>query len=212
MNETLGTLTVAWLALTAAAISPGPNMVAVASRGMGAGAVSAISVALGIALGGFIWALMISAGLGAIFQEFPLLLNGLGILGGGYLFWLGVKGWRSAFMSSSRQITHSRQSGILKDIRHGLMVTATNPKVVLLWMSLSTFVGNAITSLSTLFLFSTISSLILFLIYGGYGVLFSLGGVRGLYIKFQRASDAAFGTIFCALGIAMILRSLSIVF
>nr|WP_321981367.1 hypothetical protein [uncultured Cohaesibacter sp.] len=38
----------AWIALATAAISPGPNLVAVASRGLGSGRNAALAVAIGM--------------------------------------------------------------------------------------------------------------------------------------------------------------------
>jgi len=93
------------------------------------------------------------------------------------------------------------------DFLHGLTVTSTNPKVALLWASLSTFVGPAITQWSYLILFTTGSAVIIFAIYGTYGWLFSTGHARGLYRRFPRASEAVFGTLFGGLGVFMMSRS-----
>lgn len=92
MNEVMFTIFAAWAALAAAAISPGPNMVAVASRGFGSGRGSALLVAFGIALGGFGWAMLTALGFGVLFEKFPVLLRFLGVVGGLYLGWLGYKG------------------------------------------------------------------------------------------------------------------------
>ena len=208
MNDVFVTIFAAWAALAAAAISPGPNMVAVASRGLGSGRQSALMVAFGIALGGFGWAILTALGFGVLFDTFPILLTILGLIGGGYLSWLGYKGWRSAITGSSSDIAATKGAGFWRDARYGLIVTATNPKVALLWGSLSTFVGGKTTSLTLLLMFAGVSSVILFVIYGGYGLLFSVGGVRRLYERFQRISAAAFGTIFGAIGIGMILRAI----
>ena len=207
MNEAIFTIFAAWAALTAAAISPGPNMVAVASRGLGSGRGAALLVAFGIALGGFGWAMLTALGFGTLFETFPVLLRVLGVVGGLYLGWLGYKGWRAAVTGAPGEITPQKGEGTWRDVRYGLVVTATNPKVALLWASLSTFVGGQTTSLSLLILFACGSSLILFAIYGGYGLLFSVGGIRQLYVRFQKASEAVFGTIFGMIGIGMILRS-----
>jgi len=93
------------------------------------------------------------------------------------------------------------------DFLHGLTVTSTNPKVALLWASLSTFVGPAITQWSYLILFVTGSGIIIFVIYGAYGWLFSTGHARVLYRRFQGASEAVFGTLFGGLGVLMMNRS-----
>ncbi len=206
MDEIIPVIFAAWAALSAAAISPGPNMVAVASRGLGSGYKSALTVALGISLGGFIWASLTSIGLGTVFQRSPILLQILGITGGCYLTWLGFKGWRSALTSVPSDIAPSNGGSFWYDFRYGLIVTATNPKVALLWASLSTFVTAKTTSLYFLFIFASVSSIILFIIYGGYGIIFSIGQIRKLYVRFQNISDATFGTIFSIIGLSMIFR------
>lgn len=207
MNEAIITIVAAWAALAAAAISPGPNMVAVASRGLGSGRGSALLVAFGIALGGFGWAMLTALGFGTLFETFPVLLSVLGVVGGLYLGWLGYKGWRAAVTGAPGEITPQKGEGTWQDVWYGFVVTATNPKVALLWASLSTFVGGQTTSLSLLIFFASGSSVILFTIYGGYGLLFSVGGIRQLYARFQKTSEAVFGTIFCMIGIGMIVRS-----
>lgn len=208
MEQTLSTFFVAWSALAAAAISPGPNMVAVASRGLGAGQASALTVAIGIAFGGFFGAVLTSVGLGIVFETVPLLPRLMGVIGGAYLLWLGFNGWRSVLRGTPSDIAAASGRGFWRDAQFGLMVTATNPKVALLWISLSTFVSAVNASFGMLLVFASVSSLVLFVIYGGYGLVFSLGGVRRLYAQYQKLSDALFGNVFTMLGIGMILRAL----
>lgn len=93
-------LLAAWLALASAAISPGPNLVAVASRALGSGRQSALTVAAGLAAGAFFWSFLTAVGLGTLFSAYPALLLILGVVGGTYLVWLGFKGWRAAFIGT----------------------------------------------------------------------------------------------------------------
>lgn len=198
----------AWVALATAAISPGPNLVAVASRGLGSGRNSALIVASGLACGAFLWSFITAYGLGTLFESYPVLLRIIGLLGGAYLLWLGFKGWRAALTGKGGQIVPVKGRGVRHDFLHGLTVTATNPKVALLWASLSTFVGPAITDWPLLLMFTTGSAFIIFVIYGTYGWLFSTGHARGLYLRFQTASEAIFGTLFGGLGLYMMHRAL----
>ncbi|MEM1078837.1 MAG: LysE family translocator [Pseudomonadota bacterium] len=198
----------AWIALATAAISPGPNLVAVASRGLGSGRRSALIVAAGLACGAFLWSFLTAVGFGALFQTFPSLLRVLGVLGGGYLLWLGIKGWRAALTGKGGQIAPVAGRGVTRDFLHGLAVTATNPKVALLWASLSTFVGPVLEDRWALLVFTLGSAVIVFAIYGTYGWLFSTGRMRRIYRRFQSASEAAFGTLFGGLGAFMVHRAL----
>ena len=205
--EALPTLLAAWGAFCAAAISPGPNMVAVASRALGSGRASGLATAAGIAVGAFGWALLCALGLGAVFEAAPAMLRVLGLLGGGYLAWLGFKGWRAALTGQGGEIAPRPGRGLRADMLHGLVVTATNPKVALLWASLATFVASATTTWPALLLFAGVSSLLGMAIYGGYALAFSVGGVRRLYARWARAAEAVFGTAFGLLGAAMIVRA-----
>jgi len=207
MTASIPLILAAWLALATAAISPGPNLVAVASRGLGSGRKSALTVAAGLGVGAFIWSFLTAVGLGSLFAAYPALLRILGVLGGGYLVWLGFKGWRAAITGKCGQITAVEGRGFLSDFLHGLTVTATNPKVILLWASLSTFVGPEITTRPRLLFFTLGSAMIIFLIYGAYGLLFSTGGARGIYQRFQRVAEAVFGSMFGLLGLFMIFRA-----
>jgi len=199
----------AWVALAAAAIAPGPNLIAVASRGLGSGRNSALIVAAGLASGAFLWSFLTAVGLGTLFTAYPVLLRIMGLFGGAYLLWLGFKGWRAALTGKGGQIAPVAGRGVRRDFLHGLTVTSTNPKVALLWASLSTFVGPTITDWPLLLLFTTGSGVIIFAIYGTYGWLFSTGSARDLYQRFQKASEAVFGTLFAALGFFMMNRPCS---
>jgi len=131
----------AWLALATAAISPGPNLVAVASRGLGSGRNSALIVAGGLACGAFLWSFLTAVGLGSLFGTYPQLLKILGLFGGAYLLWLGIKGWRAALTGKGGQIEPKSGQGPIGDFLHGLTVTSTNPKVALLGRSRSRGTG-----------------------------------------------------------------------
>lgn len=198
----------AWIALATAAISPGPNLVAVASRGLGAGRNSALVVAAGLSCGALLWSSVTAVGLGSLFEAVPVLLRIMGVLGGAYLLWLGAKGWRAALTGQDGQIVPVAGRGMRRDFFHGLTVTSTNPKVALLWASLSSFVGPAIIDWSQVVLFATGSAAIIFVIYGTYGWLFSTGRARGIYQRYRKASEASFGTLFAALGVIMMIRAL----
>lgn len=207
MTDALPTLFAAWVAFGAAAISPGSNMVAVASRALGSGRASAFATACGIALGAFGWAMLCALGLGALFDAAPTLLRILGLLGGAYLAWLGFKGLRAALTGQGGEIAPRPGRGLRADLLHGLVVTATNPKVALLWASLATFVAGATTTWATLVLFAAVSALLALMIYGAYAFVFSVGGVRRLYERSTRAAEGLFGTAFGLLGVAMIVRA-----
>ena len=200
----LTTISLGWLAFAAAALSPGPNLVAVASRSLGAGRAAGQRVALGIALGAFLWALASAAGVDALFERVPGALRALELAGGAYLCWLGFKGLRSAWRGGTGTVAAVASGGAAADVAHGLAVTLTNPKVALVWIALAAFVAPAIGSPAALLLFATGTAIIGYAIYGGYGWLFSARGARALHARFARAADATFGALFASLGLSLV--------
>jgi len=123
MQGDSGLFVLGWLAFSAAALSPGPNMVAVAARSLGAGRAAGQRVAGGIALGAFVWAILCAAGLGHLMSRFPEALTVLSWIGGGYLCWLGFKGLRSAWRGGEGVIGRTGSRGAATDVAHGLAVT-----------------------------------------------------------------------------------------
>ena len=203
-SSALTTIALGWLAFAAAALSPGPNLAAVASRSLGAGRAAGQRVALGIAAGAFLWALASAAGVGALFERVPGALRALELAGGAYLGWLGFRGLRSAWRGGAGTVAPVRSRGAAADVAHGLAVTLTNPKVALVWIALAAFVAPAIGSPAALLLFAAGAAALAWAIYGGYGWLFSARGARALHARFARAADAAFGTLFAALGLSLV--------
>ena len=204
-TSALTTVALGWLAFATAAISPGPNLVAVASRSLGAGRASGQRVALGIAAGALLWAFLSAAGTGVLFERYPGALRALGLIGGTYLCWLGFKGLRSAWRGGGGVVAAAESRGAVADVGYGLAVTLSNPKVAFVWASLATFVAPATAgSPATLALFAIGTAALAYAIYGGYGWLFSARGARALHARFARAADAAFGTLFTALGASLV--------
>lgn len=201
------TFVLGWTAFAAAALSPGPNLVAVAGRSLGAGRAAGQRVAAGIAMGALLWAVLTLAGLGQLMTRFPGALRALGLIGGAYLCWLGFKGLRSAWRGGQGSIGASSSRGPVTDVVHGLAVTLSNPKAALMWLALGTLMGPAIDSVAALLLFGFGTSALAYGIYGGYGLLFSMPGVRSVYTAFTRTVDAVFGTVFSALGLSLMWRS-----
>lgn len=194
----------AWIAFGLAALSPGPNMVAVASTALGAGRTASLAVASGIALGAFFWALSMSYGMAALFEAYPQSLRVLGVLGGLYLLYLGWKSLRSALRSRGGDIAASGDIGGARAFLKGLAVTATNPKVALFWASIATYVTSVTTSDLLLVLFAVAIAVEALLIYGGYGLVFSSEHPRRFYGRSRVVVDGGFGLVFAFLGLAVL--------
>jgi len=202
-NVYMGLMT-ALLGFALAALSPGQNMVTVASTGLGAGRRPALLVASGIATGAFLWSLGMSYGLARLFENYPWTLTALSIVGGLYLLFLAYKGIRAAVKGGSAMISPGRQVDGFQAWLRGLAVTASNPKVALFWASIATFVTSFTTTNAVLVSFAVAVAVTAMLIYGGYAFLFSSAHSRRIYDRFQSAFEAGFGLVFGALGVMLL--------
>lgn len=193
----------AWLGFFLAAAAPGPNMIAVAATSLGAGRGPGLIVTCGIATGGFVWALLSSFGLAAVLEAFPWAIRALGLLGGGYLLFLGLKALKGAWKGGQQSIRAQHERGFWRLYSKGLLVVATNPKAALFWLSISSLVNTATPSPALLLLFAAGASALALAIYGTYALLFSLPGVRAFYAGVSRPLEALFGGLFSLIGVRL---------
>jgi threonine efflux protein len=122
-----------------ALVSPGPNNLIVMQTAMSRNRRSSISTALGIATCSIIWSGTALVGLNVVFAHFAWIYGGLKLLGGVYLFYLGVKMWRTADqpvvppLTSNANIHTNWQA-----YRLGALTTLTNPKAAIFFGSVFT--------------------------------------------------------------------------
>ena len=201
----LQSFVIAVLSVAAAQASPGPNMFAVAETALGRGRRAALLVVSGIASGTLVWAAMVSLGLGAIFASLPVLLTVLKFIGGFYLCYMGFRGLRAAIRGGEAALSAEMRplSGIAA-WRRGFFVVMTNPKALLMWMALATFLFGTGLGPIQVFAFGPIVAISATLIYGFYGVMFSTGLASRGYARFWRWIETAFGFAFGGLGAALI--------
>lgn len=186
--------------------SPGPNILAVIGTSMAAGRREGMALALGVALGSFLWAVLSLVGLTAVLTVYAQALTALKIAGGLYLLWLAYKAFRSAASRhdlDARAIAGSHRSLWGYGFR-GLAIQMTNPKAALTWIAIISLgtqdqapisVGVAIV-LGTFFL-STVLHL-------AYALLFSTQRMVRLYGRARRGIQAGLGVVFGFAGLRLL--------
>jgi len=197
----LETYLVSLLGVMAAQASPGPNLMAVASTGIGQGRRSALFVTLGISSGMLIWAVAVAFGLGSLFTTYPLSLVALKLIGGSYLIWLASGALKSVYTNNPTIITSD--NAVETDLvswRRGLFVVLTNPKAALMWTAVGIFLFGAGLDTWQVALFGPVGATSGFIIYGTYSVLFSTGSAMNFYKRFSRWFEALFCASFALLG------------
>lgn len=194
------------LGVVAAQASPGPNMFAVIETALGRGRRAALLVVAGIASGTLVWSALVSLGLGAVFAAVPALLTALKFIGGAYLCYMGFRGLRAVIRGTEAALrAETRPLSDLAAWRRGFFVVMTNPKALLMWMAIATFLFGAGLGAAQVLAFGPLVALSATLIYGFYGVMFSTGLAGRGYARFWRWIEAAFGIAFGALGATLII-------
>lgn len=123
-----------WLAFVLASsvmlMIPGPTIILVITQSITYGKKSVLPLALGVLLGDFVAMTASLLGLGVLMATSATLFGIFKWLGAGYLFYLGIKMWRSKLSSSDndKQVAiHTDPKALFKQ---SLIVTALNPKSI----------------------------------------------------------------------------------
>lgn len=155
------------LAVVPILIAPGPDLAYMVAVGLGGGRRAALSAIVGICSGMGIYAVVVIAGMGTIVASSPLALTLIKMFGAGYLLWLGIGALRSARTAAGNQRTLVVGRWYLR----GLLVSITNPKLLLFFIALlPQFIGEAASPTLQLALLSVIDILIEFVLYGTVGL------------------------------------------
>jgi len=118
------------------AMTPGPSFILVAQTAMSRSRSEAICISIGLGLGASIFAFIASMGLIALFNAVPELYLAFKVLGGLYLFYLGVKMWRSSKSKvDSADAELANKPSHFKAVVLGLATQLSNPKTAIVFSS-----------------------------------------------------------------------------
>ena len=136
-----------WFALLAicclGAMSPGPSLAMVVRHTLASGRLHGIVCAWAHAMGIGFYALVTLLGLAALLQSAPMVFNGIAVIGGLYLIWLGIQALR-ATAGADKKYQAGQQTSLLKAAADGLAISLFNPKILLFFIALfSQFVLSA---------------------------------------------------------------------
>ncbi|MBL4726705.1 MAG: LysE family transporter [Rhizobiaceae bacterium] len=196
----------AYSAFLLAIASPGPNILALIGTSMGVGRSSGVALALGVATGSFLWAMLTVIGLSALLSTYAFALYAIKIFGGLYLLWLGYKSFKSAALKhdiEGVELSGGRRS-LFGYAKRGFIIQMTNPKAALAWIAIISlglqhdapmWVGIVIV------LGTFIMSIIVHVL---YAVAFSTSAMVRIYSKARRYIQASLGAFFTFVGIKLL--------
>lgn len=118
----------------ALAITPGPDMLLIASRTVAQGRAAGFAALAGAMLGCFCQAMAAGLGLSRLFVIVPMAFDIVRLAGAAYLLWLAWKTLRAQPMSGEQRV--SGRDSLWAVARQGLLTNLLNPKVALFMLAL----------------------------------------------------------------------------
>lgn len=189
------------------AITPGPDMIYIATRSIAQGRSAGIVSALGVHTGVFVHTFAAALGLSALIAASALAFSIVKYAGAAYLIYLGVRTLLSN--PETLEVTSNERSKLGEIFRQGLITNVLNPEVVLFFLAfLPQFVdpaaGNATTQIFLLGLVMVVVTLPVDI------AVALLGGKLGVWLRarrsVQRASKWVTGLVYIGLGVGTALH------
>ena len=188
-----------------AAISPGPAVLMSARTGVTEGMRTGAFLAMGIGVGGVIWAAAALFGLALVFEAAPALLWALKFLGAAYLIYLAWAMWAHADSALDMDDAGPLPRSAGSAFRLGLWTQLANPKPAVLFSAI--FIGTVppgtspwviVALLTVVFLNETVWNIIV-------ARIFSFDRTKRGYISLKSLIDRVFGAVLALLGIKIAL-------
>lgn len=194
------------VAIALGAISPGPSFVLVARTAIAGSRRAGLGTALGMGLGGLVFASLALFGLIALLAQVAWLYLGLKIAGGLYLLYLGWRLWRGASAALAVEAADAANAtGFGRAVLAGLLTQLSNPKTAVVYAGIF---AALLPQQPPLWLALTLPAAIFCVECGWYALVataFSAGGPRRLYLGAKSWIDRLAGGVMAALGLRLIL-------
>jgi len=118
------------------AITPGPDILYVLSRGLDTGKKSALAAAAGFSLGNIFHLSLMLLGISALIKANPILFSGIKYAGAIYLAYLGIMIWRSASAELNENNEKEMRKSHFLVFKQSVIANMLNPKVITFFLAL----------------------------------------------------------------------------
>lgn len=188
-------------------ITPGPDMLLIASRSVSQGRSAGFASLMGAQVGIYCYALAVALGLAKLLETAPIAYDAVRFAGAAYLFYLAWKTIRSAATRLAPNETLPRFSNAAI-FRQGLLTNVLNPKVALFMLALfPQFISPDAGSIMTqMLLLATVLNVIGLLVNGVVIVTASQLSKR-MAAKPSRLPNYLLGSVFAGLAFRLALAS-----
>ncbi|OLF15119.1 LysE family translocator [Actinophytocola xanthii] len=194
------------LAVVLISASPGPAMALILRRAAVRGFAGARPTVLGLEVGLYLWALFAAAGLAALVAASGVAFLVLRVVGAGFLLYLGLRAWRSAWRGSRNPVEPPTgpTRGSARAFGEGVMVMLANPKAAAFMIAFyPQFVPGGWPLFATTALLALLQVAIEIVLYLTLAAL--VGRASGWFRRsaVRRRLDAVSGTVLVALGLRL---------
>jgi threonine/homoserine/homoserine lactone efflux protein len=198
----------ALLAYTAFAIgvaSPGPSVLAVMGTAMAQGRARALALMSGIVCGSLCWGLCAAFGLAALMARWSGTLAVVKTIGGLYLLWMAWQAARKVRGTTNAVASTPLLEGYARTCARGLAMHLTNPKSVVLWLSVVSLALPAGARRADALAFVASCATLSAAISCCYALAFSTHAARRAYRAGERWVNAILAGVFTYAGVRMLL-------
>ncbi len=204
MPEELTALMGVLAALSLGVISPGPSFVMVARMAVASSRSQALGAALGMGVGGVLFASAALLGLQSVFHAVPSLYVALKVLGGLYLCYLGLMIFKAAKQPLPIDVVAEPSGRAKRSFWLGLGTQVSNPKTAVVYASV--FAAFLPTQFSSGFALALLA--LVFIIEAGWYALVALGlsaaAPQRVYLSCKTWLDRAAGLVMMGLGLKLV--------
>ena len=192
-------------ALTVGVVSPGPSFVMIARTAVSASRTEGVAAALGMGVGGVVFAVAALLGLQGLLLAVPSLYLALKVIGGLYLAYLGVRIWASARQPLAiAQGEFHAVTTVARSFTLGFTTQVSNPKTAIVYAS----VFAAFLPASSTLAFNLAVGVLVLIIEAGWYALVALAlsseRPRSAYLRYKAWVDRAAGGVMVALGLKLV--------
>jgi threonine/homoserine/homoserine lactone efflux protein len=189
------------------AMSPGPSFIVVSRIALSGTRSDGLAAAMGMGLGGFIFATIAVAGVTALLAQFAWIHLALRVAGGAYLVWIGIKIWRGAPDPIDVQnATETGESSLARAFTRALLVQLANPKTTVFYASMFTAMLPASPPLWMVLILPLSLFCTEFIWYAIVALVLSSSLPRSVYLRAKRWIDRAAGAVVGALGARLMIE------
>lgn len=175
------------VALAIAAAIPGPGVIAIVARALGAGLRPTLPMLFGLVLGDVIYLAAAILGLAYIASSFGTLFVVIKYAGAAYLVWMAIGFWRAGVTAETID-ARADKGGALAGFVAGLLVTLGNPKTMVFYLALlPTLIDMTAVTMADFAILIAVTFLVLVAVMAPYA---GLAGRARIFLRTPRALKA----------------------